>query len=80
MSAGNKAIIETLSAHGADANLPANGGVTALHAAAEIGDLPTVKALLEASSLVCPPFYTGPGRVTTSIDSVCVKLMSMMYS
>ena len=44
---GNAKIIQQLAQHGADASLPATGGVTALHAAAEIGDAETVKALLK---------------------------------
>lgn len=45
-------MVEALAAHGADANLAASGDVTALHAAAEMGDLPTIKALIKVSSLL----------------------------
>lgn len=45
-------MIDALSAHGGDPNLPAEGGVTALHAAAEVGVLAAVKALLKASLMV----------------------------
>lgn len=47
LNVGNADIVEELSNHKANASLPATGGVTALHAAAELGDLPTVQALLK---------------------------------
>lgn len=40
-------MIEDLASRGADANKAAEGGVTALHAAAEMGNLEAVKALLK---------------------------------
>ena len=39
--------MEQLAQHRANASLPATGGVTALHAAAELGDLETVQVLLK---------------------------------
>jgi len=45
--AGDTVVIEDLASRGADANKAAEGGVTALHAAAEMGNLEAVKALLK---------------------------------
>ena len=42
--------MESLLSRGADANLAAEGGVTALHAAAEMGSLELVKALIQVCS------------------------------
>lgn len=46
-NAGNGEIVEALATHGADANFAATGGVTAMHAAAEMGHLDIVKALVQ---------------------------------
>ena len=53
--AGSTETVQALAQHGADMSLAALGGVTPLHAAAEIGVLPTVNALLEVriSSIEC---------------------------
>ena len=49
LGTGNAEIVGQLARHGANPSLPATGGVTALHAAAELGDLVTAQALLNVS-------------------------------
>jgi ankyrin repeat protein len=83
-SPGGEDAAQALLDNGADPTACIEGGATPLHAAAEAGSLPTVKALLQVYSLIresvcCPrsSLLPSPGNLETPNSGYIFKVPSL---